>query len=343
MAAAVAAGAVARGILKPIRRLQDAAIRFGAGRFATRAEIHGGGELGDLATAFNHMAALIEEREARLQELDHLKSEFVSSVSHELRTPLTTIKTLTRVLLRRPVTDQERRDYLETIAAECDRQIDLVVNLLDLSRIEAGRMQLYTRATDAATTVHQCTEAMAPGARERAIAVHVRIPEKLPSVLADAAAFRRVLCGLLDNAIKYSADGSTITIASSISGSQLGIHVTDTGPGIAAQDLPHIFEKFYRTKSGRGDAGADEDRRDVPGIGLGLYIARTLVEQMGGRLDVNSEPGRGAMFTVWLPIAASEDRIEDGSPERRTAYWSLMTNPTCFERLPPVCTAANTR
>ncbi len=300
MAAAVVAGAVARGILQPVRRLQDAAVRFGEGRFGTRAEIRGGGELGPLASAFNHMADLIEEREARLQELDDLKSEFVSNVSHELRTPLTTIKTLTRVLLRGPLTDQERREYLETIGSECDRQIDLVVNLLDLSRIEAGRMQVTVRPTDAAPVVRQCTDAMTPGARERNVTVQVTMPEKLPSVLADAAALRRVICGLLDNAIKYSEEAGAISITFSVSGSQVGIHVSDTGPGIPAADLPHVFEKFYRARTPEVTPG--DRRRDVPGIGLGLYIARTLVEQMGGRMDVKSEPGRGALLTVWLLI-----------------------------------------
>lgn len=302
MAAAVAAGAVARGILKPVRRLQEAAVRFGAGKFGTRAEIHGAGELGDLASAFNHMAALIEERESRLQELGDLKSEFVSSVSHELRTPLTTIKTLTRVLLRGTVSDEERREYLQTIASECDRQIDLVVNLLDLSRIEAGRMQVRVQSTDAAVVVRRCTETMAPGARERGVTVEVTIPERLPPVLADAAALRRVVCGLLDNAIKYSEDGGAISITFSASGLRVGIHLSDTGPGIPAEDLPHIFEKFYRARPRTQNPAADDGPRDVPGIGLGLYIAGTLVEEMGGRIDVKSELGRGTVFTVWLPM-----------------------------------------
>lgn len=303
MAAAVAAGAVARGILKPVRRLQEAAMRFGAGKLGTRAEIHGAGELGDLASAFNQMAALIEERECRLQELGHLKSDFVSSVSHELRTPLTTIKTLTRVLLRGTVSDEERREYLQTIASECDRQIDLVVNLLDLSRIEAGRMQVSVQPADVAAVVRQCTETMAPGARERGVTLDVHVPERLPAVLADAAALRRVVCGLLDNAIKYAKDGGAISITVSMSGSRLAVLVSDTGPGIPAEDLPHIFEKFYRAGSSTEHAAADDGPRHVPGIGLGLYIARTLVEEMGGRLDVKSELGRGAVFTVWLPIA----------------------------------------
>ncbi|HLL73193.1 MAG TPA: histidine kinase dimerization/phospho-acceptor domain-containing protein, partial [Pyrinomonadaceae bacterium] len=131
--AVIAAMLIARGIVRPVLRLRSATQEIGAGDFAARAPVSGGGEIGELGAAFNRMAAAVAEREERLKELDRLKSEFVSSVSHELRTPLTTIKTLTRVLQRGRLSDEEQREYLETIAAECDRQIDLVLNLLDLS------------------------------------------------------------------------------------------------------------------------------------------------------------------------------------------------------------------
>ena len=121
-----------------MRRLTEAARRFGAGELTARAIYSSSGEIEDLRKSFNSMAAQIEKREARLEEGDQLKSDFVSGVSHEMRTPLTTIKTLTRVLERGNLSESERRQFLQTIAAECDRQIDLVLNLLDLSRIEAG-------------------------------------------------------------------------------------------------------------------------------------------------------------------------------------------------------------
>ena len=125
-----------------MRRLRSTAQRLGAGELTARAPALGGGEIGDLGTAFNTMATQIAEREERLTELDRLKSEFVSSVSHELKTPLTTIKLLAHLLQQSEVAEEERVDYSKTIAVECDRQIELVGNLLDLSRIESGAYKL---------------------------------------------------------------------------------------------------------------------------------------------------------------------------------------------------------
>ena len=129
---------IARSIARPVRLLGFAAEQFGEGNFSARAPSAGRDELSRLGTSFNAMAERLEKREARFAELDRLKSEFVSSVSHELRTPLTTIKALTRLLMREGLSEEKRREYIETISVECDRQIDLVLNLLDLSRIEGG-------------------------------------------------------------------------------------------------------------------------------------------------------------------------------------------------------------
>ena len=140
--ASAAALVIERSIVHPVRRLRATAQRLGGGDLTARAPLLGGGELGDLGTAFNTMATQIAEREERLTELDRLKSEFVSSVSHELKTPLTTIKLLAHLLQRSRLTEEERLDYSKTIAIECDRQIDFVGNLLDLSRIESGAYKL---------------------------------------------------------------------------------------------------------------------------------------------------------------------------------------------------------
>jgi signal transduction histidine kinase len=305
--AMLAALLIARQISMPVRKLSDAAKRFGAGDLADRASFQTSGELEDLRLSFNSMAAEIEKRETRLTELDRLKSDFVSGVSHEMRTPLTTIKTLTSVLLRGNSTEDERHDFLQTIKAECDRQIDLVLNLLDLSRIEAGTFNITLSPVDVAHVINSCVETERHNAEARHHRLQTHLSEELPNVLADYAALRRVLCGLVQNAIKYTPDGGSIRIVASREDSEVRINVSDTGRGIRDEDAEHIFEKFYRGRTptdGRCDSIDEEssDTQEEPGVGLGLYLARTIVEEIGGRIYVNSEVGAGSTFTIALPI-----------------------------------------
>lgn len=315
--AAAAAVIVARRIARPILRLREVAARFGAGDFRARAPVAGGGEIADLAVGFNRMADLLEQRETNLSEVDRLKSEFVSNVSHELRTPLTTIKTLTRVLLRGQQSEEERREYLQTISVECDRQIDLVVNLLDLARIEAGRFQLVGHPTDAAAVIRDCMTTMGTAAEEKQQRLAIDVPPQLPPVLADRTVLRRVVCGVLDNAIKYTPDGGRITVSTRYAANELGIAISDSGPGIDPDDLPRVFDKFYRGRPHlpRETTPQTAERVDVPGIGLGLYLARTMVDQLGGRLKVETERGRGSTFTIWLPIALGANQQGDARRE----------------------------
>ena len=303
-----AALVIARGIARPIRRLRRAAQAFGEGDFAARAPAGGSGELAELGATFNAMAARIEDREARLAELDRLKSEFVSSVSHELRTPLTTIKTLTRLMLRGSPGEAERREYLETMAAECDRQIDLVMNLLDLSRIEAGAFHLTPAPADVGEAVRSCLRIERQSAALRGHELRAELADNLPPARADQQALRRVLRGLVENAIKYTPDGGRITLAARAERDEIILSVADTGRGIRAEDLPRIFEKFYRGQAdgaAKGDgatASLTDEPLDAPGIGLGLYLARALVEQLGGRITAQSVVGQGSIFTVRLPV-----------------------------------------
>jgi signal transduction histidine kinase len=314
--ALVAAVVIARGISQPVRRLTKAARRFGTGAQPARATFSSSGEIEELRTAFNSMAAKIEEREARLLDLDRLKSDFVSGVSHEMRTPLTTIKTLTRVLLRGKVEEDERREFLETIAAECDRQIDLVLNLLDLSRIEAGTFGVAPSRVDIDEAMKACAAVEHHNAEARGHRLRVEPYGDIPAARADRAALRRVLCGLVQNAAKYTPDGGLITLSARPNGEFVGITVADNGRGILSEDLPHIFEKFYRGRqaSPQPDQASDlaTETAEPPGVGLGLYLAHTIVNEMGGRISVDSEIGRGSRFTVWLPMwTAGGDRHED--------------------------------
>ncbi|HKY29086.1 MAG TPA: ATP-binding protein [Pyrinomonadaceae bacterium] len=297
-----AALVIERSIVGPIRRLRSTAQRLGGGDFTARAVISGGGEIGDLGLAFNTMAQQIAEREERLTELDRLKSEFVSSVSHELKTPLTTIKLLAHVLQQRGLAESERLDYSQTIAVECDRQIDFVGNLLDLSRIESGAYKLR----QAKVAVDELIISSANAERQRAeslgLSLTTDIAPNLPPLKGDYEALRRVIRGLIDNAIKYTPEGGHIAVSAHRAGDALAILVQDSGKGIPEADLPHIFEKFYRAGSEpNGDGLAQSPGTAAPGVGLGLYLAQHIVEQLNGTISVESKEGGGTTFTMLLP------------------------------------------
>jgi signal transduction histidine kinase len=312
LCAVTAALHISRGIARPLDRLSLAAHAFGEGDLAARAPIEGPPRLAQLGATFNAMAEHIEEREKRLNELDRLKSEFVSNASHELRTPLTTIKALTRLLLRGGLDETKQREYLETIAVECDRQIDLVLNLLDLSRIEAGAFELTLGRVDTAEVLLSCLKSQGRAAEFRNHQLVIMQGAGLLSVRADQKALRRVVGNLVENAIKYTPDGGHITLAARRAGDEVEISVSDNGRGIPPQDIPILFDKFHRGRpapvaADGALAAALPELEEVPGIGLGLYLARNVIEQMGGRISVESEVGRGSTFTLRLPVWSEEE------------------------------------
>jgi signal transduction histidine kinase len=257
----------------------------------------------------NREKALVREQAARLEaeRANRVKDEFLAAVSHELRTPLTTIKTLTRLLLRKNPTADERREYLEDIAAECDRQIDLVHNLLDASRIKTGGLQIKLGRVDAAAVVQACEKIFRVEATERRHELQTEIAADLPPIRADHSALRRALSALIENSIKYTPDGGRIRLlASRETDAQVLIAVEDNGRGIHADDLPRVFEGFFRGRAATGDDDDDENadvqEAEVPGIGLGLHLASVLIEGMNGSITAESFLGSGSAFRVRLPV-----------------------------------------
>ena len=304
-----AALVIARSIVAPVRRLRATAQKLGASDLTARAQIRESGEIGDLAMAFNAMADRIKEREQRLTELDRLKSDFVSSVSHELKTPLTTIKVLAHLLLHPGIPEEERLDYSQTIATECDRQINFVGNLLDLSRIESGGYKLTKAPVEVSSLINSCVEVDRYRSRSLGLALTTEVPEGLPRIEVDFEASRRVIRGLVDNALKYTPEGGRVVVSAKVDDDMVAIAIEDNGAGIHPDDLPHIFEKFYRARTA---AGEEEDDRPAspgtaaPGVGLGLYLAKHIIEQLGGRILVASKLGAGTTFTVLLPVSVAE-------------------------------------
>lgn len=272
-------------------------------------------------SAARERALALEQQARREAELANAtKDEFLAAVSHELRTPLTTIKTLTRVLLKKNPTEEERREYLEDIASECERQIDLVHNLLDLSRVRVGGVEIRSGRVDVGEALRACEQIERAAAAERNQELVVELTSDLPPVCADMSALRRALCAVTENAIKYTPDGGRIILRARRDGSgndRVAIEVEDTGPGIRAEDLPRIFERFYRGRLVAGENAVNLDEQEVPGIGLGLHLARVLVEGMGGSVEASSRVGHGSTFTLRLPAWRDET---DGGGEPATSF-----------------------
>lgn len=269
---------------------------------------------------------LVKEQTARreAERANAVKDEFLAAVSHELRTPLTTIKTLTRVLQRREMNETEREEYLADIASECDREIDLVLNLLDMSRINAGGAQIESKPTDAAEVVRACEKLVRGEAEQHQQKLSVEIAANLPFILADHSALRRALCAIAENAIKFTPENGQITLRARSVGDEVEIEIEDTGRGIAAEDLPRVFEKFYRGKNAGG--GTKASAEEVPGIGLGLNLAQTLIEGMNGAITVESRLGEGSKFTARLPVWSEKaDNQERKSNENEIKF--LMEKP----------------
>lgn len=269
-----------------------------------------------------------ERARARAVRANRAKDEFLQMVSHEFRTPLTTIKAAARVLLHNGVSEEERCEYLETIATECDRQIDMIINLLDISRLEEGAVDLKHERVAIAEVLCSCERIERHATQARRQEFNVEKGDGLPPVYGDAKALRRALCTIIENCVKYTPEEGRITVSAELwSPEEVAVHVTDTGRGILAEDLPHIFEKFYRGKVPNAPStdGTPDDaagRAETPGVGLGLYLAERLIRAHDGRIEVQSQPGRGSRFSIRLPVwneAAHEpDRADEYGFEEDT-------------------------
>ncbi|MEA2528298.1 MAG: two-component system, OmpR family, sensor histidine kinase KdpD [Thermomicrobiales bacterium] len=273
----------------------------------------GGGRFGpedeQLLTSFANQAALALERArlseeaartAALAQSDELKSALLAAVSHDLRTPLATIKTSTTSLLD-PVVDwnpQERDDFLRGIDEETDRLTLMVGNLLDLSRIEGGVLRPDKEWYDAAEVIEDVAGRLAPRANQRSHLLKTVVAADLPLVRFDYVEIAQVLMNLGENALKYTPPGTEVTLAARLVSGAIELTVRDTGLGIGPKDLPHLFDKFYRA----------EQTGRVSGTGIGLAIAKGLVEAHGGRIWAESRVGEGTTFRFTLPLSDPGNR-----------------------------------
>jgi PAS domain S-box-containing protein len=237
----------------------------------------------------------LAEANVRLLELDRLKSKFVSDVSHELRTPITNLALYLELLRRgKP---EKRETYLTVLSEQAGRLGRLVEDILNLSRLELGRDKLQLVPVELNSLVRQIVGSHRLRAEAKGLALRFVPAADLPVIGADAGQLTQVLSNLLANAVNYTEKGSIHLRTRVGAGGEVGLEIRDTGSGIDPDDMPHLFERFYR--------GRHISQSNIPGSGLGLAIVKEIVDLHGGRIEVSSQPNNGSTFTVWLPALMS--------------------------------------
>lgn len=279
---AVAAGyLVARGVARRVQRLEHAARKVAAGDFSNPIKAESEDELGQLAAAFDDM-------QRQLARLDSARKQFIASASHELRTPIFSLGGFLELLEDEDLDDATREQFLAQVRDQVERLRKLTTELLDLSRLESGALELRPEPTDIGQLAREVAGEFTPAVSRHGSRLELRVAGGSIETDCDPERVAQVLRILLDNAIMHTPAGTGIVVSAARSDGHVRVEVTDTGLGIRRQTMPHIFEPFFTSND------------DAQGAGLGLAIARELAERMSGELRVRSQPGR-TTFSLVLP------------------------------------------
>lgn len=281
---------VARGMTQPLRDMAGAARAMETGDYSGRVQTWSVDEVGQLAQAFNRMSG-------ELEQLEQLRRDLVANVSHELKTPISAL----RAHLENLLDGVERPDpeTLQVMLGQTERLGRLVDQLLDLSRLESGDVPLHREELALGPLVSEVLSEIEISRGGRGVELRRAIPEDLPRVFADRERIHQVLFNLLDNAVQFTPAGGNVTVTADRHNGSVDVHVADTGSGIPEEHLPRVFERFYRVDPARSQKEG--------GTGIGLAIARSVVEAHGGRIWAESRPGQGSVFTFELPVATPAD------------------------------------
>ncbi len=291
---------IARRVTQPLQRLTRAAQRLAAGARHEPLPIPVEAELAKLSRAFNSMAADLSRQEA-------LRRQFVADVAHELRTPLSVLR------LQAEGLEDGIEEPTPALFASLREEVDLLTRLVEdlrlLSLADAGRLTFASEPLDACAMLERAVTVATPRARQQGITLHVACPDMHPHLLADPQRLLQILSNLLENALRYTPRNGSVTLRAFTAEAhgtalekQVVIEIVDTGPGIAAEDLPHIFDRFYRTDRARA--------RETGGSGLGLAIVQRLVEAQNGQVSIASIPGKGSTFRIVLPATTTAVVVE---------------------------------
>lgn len=302
IAALIALYFITERTIEPLRDMSRAAKKMAAGNFDARVEVKGNDEVAQLAGAFNQMAE-------SLQSMDRMRNSFIANVSHDLRTPMTTIAGFIDGILDGVIPLEEQEQYLRVVSGEVRRLSRLVNQLLDLSRLQAGDRKLVKRPFDICEMGRQILISFEQKIDAKNLDVSFTCEEDRMFVLADQDAVHQILYNICDNAVKFSRPGGHLALDFSWKagdgrhGRKAVVRVCNEGQGIPPEDLPYIFERFYKSDKSRS--------LDKTGVGLGMYIAKTIIEAHGETISVRSEYGKDCEFTFTMPETSPPESQHD--------------------------------
>lgn len=283
-------------LTRRLRKLGFAVRAFENGEYDYRLALKGSDELSTLGRAFNEMAESIEAGVEKLKQAEKQRSDLITNISHDLRSPLTSIRGHLETILIKDMnlTDKEGREFLEISLKNVASLQKLIEELFELAKLESNQVKPGMEAFQFAELAQDVTLKLKPYADSSSITLGIDAPDYLPSIIGDIGLIERVLTNILENAISHTPENGHIEISINTQPEGLQITVSDTGPGIDEEDLPHIFERFYR---------ADKSRdRGRPGTGLGLAIAKEIIGLHKGTIEAVSPSGSGAVFKIYLPF-----------------------------------------
>jgi signal transduction histidine kinase len=312
---------VAELIINPVGKLAEVTQRIAGGDLSQRVMIDSNDELGKLGESFNNMVEQLafsqknmigeietrklaennlrqktgelEKANERLKELDRMKASFLSNMSHELRTPLASIKGFTETVLREKDMDEGLRlEFLEIVRQESERLTLLINRLLNLSRVDIGKIQLRKKEIDLLAAAREVINGFKTQADMKKLILETNLPRQLATIYADPENFKEALAQLVENSIRYTDEEGRIIVSVEDLGDEVVVSVSDTGRGIPEKELPNIFEKFYKL---------EKPAEEVGGVGIGLALVKYIVEGHRGRIRVESEPGKGTKISFTLP------------------------------------------
>ena len=287
-------------LVKPLRNMASAARSFGEGNFSVRVPVTSCDEIGQLAVAFNNMADSLASSETSSRS-------FIANVSHELKTPMTTIAGFIDGILDGTIPPEKEKYYLKIVSQEVKRLSRLVRTMLDLSRIDSGALKLRPARFDLTNTILVALLSFEQKIEEKKIEVQGLEDSKSLFVEGDPDMLHQVVYNLIDNAVKFTNEGGFLKISITQGNGRTTVAVENSGPGIAPDELPMVFERFYKTDKSRS--------RDKNGMGLGLYIVRTIIRLHGGEITVTSEQNKFTRFEFWIPD--KPDKLSKRGDQRR--------------------------
>lgn len=288
---------LSKKLSSPLIQMEQATRKIAKGDLGIRVKAESKDEIGSLAQAINDLAF-------DLQKYRDSRREFFANISHELRTPMTYLKGYANVLKEKLYqTEEEKDQYLDIIYQESIRLTAMIEDLFELSKMEEGKIQLTLEWIDLSEIIESAVQKTRLQASEKGLVIQSRIQDDLPLVHGDRHRMAQIFINLLDNAIRYTSHG-TISVKVWRNFDRIKIYVEDTGIGIPEEELPYIFDRFYRVEKSRS--------REFGGTGLGLAIVKNLVELQGGTIQVSSEKGKGTRFELTFPISSYTDKEEEG-------------------------------